>query len=444
MEAIILVHGIKGAVLSLGSEIVWPPTIQEAIFGYGRIDKLLDPACAPSGIIDSVGCFPVYQGLNDDLSTICNEIGAQKEVFVYDWRLDIYNKTADALVHNIEQLANSGATAITLVCHSMGGLIGRLLLESGTYSNKPWFPKIKRFIGICSPNLGAPIALSQCLGLESSEGVSGSDLKRFAADPRYPSGYQLLPAPLHNALYDDVGKQWLDIYDHGVDAAIGLNAQNVDLAKTTFGYLDLGKRPANVDYVLISGSGHSTEQIIELEGPNPSQVIPDDAGDGTVPLWSADSSRVSHYVKPGDHIGILNTYPFRQTLYSLLAGRIMMSMRFLAAQPTVTVSINKRTFAPNEQISVILVPDTEAREISGTLKLSRAADPDGHSLVEFGTGQAVAYRGPPISRLRLTLTAPSQPGAYRLAFEGTHATDDGTAAHFVVSRMAGAQGRPPI
>ena len=191
MEAIILVHGIKGAVLSLGAEIVWPPAIPEAIFGYERIDKLLDPACVPTAIIDSVGCFPVYQPLNDDLSTICNDIGAQKEVFVYDWRLDIYNKTADALARKIEQLAHSGATAITLVCHSMGGLVGRLLLESGTYSNKPWFSNIKRFVGVCCPNLGAPIALSQCLGLESSDGVSGSDLKRFAADPRYPAAVRV-------------------------------------------------------------------------------------------------------------------------------------------------------------------------------------------------------------------------------------------------------------
>src|SRR2546421_9761873 len=152
-------------------------------------------------------------------------------------------------------------------------------------------------------DLGAPIALSQCLGLESSDGVSGSDLKRFAADPRYPAGYQLLPAPLHNVLYDDIGKKWLDIYDHSIDGAVGLDPRNIDVAKTMRGYIDLDRRPAHVDYVFISGTGHGTEQIIELEGPNPSRLISDDAGDGTVPLWSADSSKVSHYVKPGDHIG---------------------------------------------------------------------------------------------------------------------------------------------
>ena len=112
-----------------------------------------------------VPCAVVYAPIDRTLQQICDELDAQYVPFFYDWRKDVIT-TAKLLAQTIEDLCakSSKVTEITLVCHSMGGLIGRLLLEA-TYpdpKSKPdWFSKIKRLICICTSHLGLP-KLWQC------------------------------------------------------------------------------------------------------------------------------------------------------------------------------------------------------------------------------------------------------------------------------------------
>ena len=46
------------------------------------------------------------------------------------------------------------------------------------------------------------------------------------------------------------------------------------------------------------------------------------------------------------------------------------------------------------------------------------------------------YRGPQIGMIRSTISAPADPGAYRVTFSGSHRTSPVTAAGFVVSKVS--------
>jgi hypothetical protein len=64
------------------------------------------------------------------------------------------------------------------------------------------------------------------------------------------------------------------------------------------------------------------------------------------------------------------TNAFRQFLYSyftLEAPPLLVD----GGAAGVLVSLNKQTYLPNETVDVLLIPDEEAREISGSLTLSR-------------------------------------------------------------------------
>src|SRR5262249_16729507 len=170
MECIFLVPGIEGSRLSLGVEEVWPPTPDEMIGGYNRIDKLLDPSTVATGIWDETVIlglihYPVYRPLMDKLDEIAQELGAKRVNFFYDWRVDLWKSTApftassEKLAKAIETSVAGGASSVTLVCHSMGNLVARLVLESPKYKSASWFSKISQIICICAPNLGAPVAL---------------------------------------------------------------------------------------------------------------------------------------------------------------------------------------------------------------------------------------------------------------------------------------------
>jgi hypothetical protein len=146
MDSIFLVPGIEGSRLSLGTEEVWPPTPDELIWGYNRIDELLDPSTVATGIWDQtqiIGNFyyPVYQPLMDKLDEIAQELGAKRVNFFYDWRTDLWTSTSpftaasEKLAKAIEIAVTGGASSVTLVCHSMGCLVARLVLEGPKYTH---------------------------------------------------------------------------------------------------------------------------------------------------------------------------------------------------------------------------------------------------------------------------------------------------------------------
>jgi pimeloyl-ACP methyl ester carboxylesterase len=196
MKAVVFVPGIMGTELfSKAGEKLWPPKPLETQFGYGRADKLLDNDVRPGGIIENVSCFDVYGSMFDQFKQLgFGQDGAQNRFFPfpYDWRLDLEH-TAGELARLLDTVDGAGAQDIFLIAHSMGGLVSRLMLETGAYAARPWFAKIRMFVALATPHQGAPLPLARVLGLDSTLGISKEDFRKLSNDPRYPSGYQLLP-----------------------------------------------------------------------------------------------------------------------------------------------------------------------------------------------------------------------------------------------------------
>lgn len=435
MDTILFIPGFAGSSLILNGDVVWPPTIFEFIFGYNRINELEDPNAQTNGVIYDVDCFPIYSPIEDDLDVIANSMNAQKIDFDYDWRVDIMKVTMPLLANTIEGLYNGGARSIALVCHSLGGLVGRLLLETPTYQGSPWFSSITQFVGVCNPHLGAPLILAESLGLLGFQGISASDMPGLAADPRYPAGYQALPAPGNIRLLQQPGNIPINVYTTAVNGEFGSGAPNIKAAKASFAALNFSKQPFS--YNLAAGSQQSTIEWVYVDATGTSfQIIPDNAGDGTVPQWSAAPSAVPAFVTPGDHIGIFKTQPFRDWLYQVLTGGAVMPPAYAKA-PVAAVSLNKQFYAPGEAMTVLVIPDAPTRSLTGVIRTYRAAGDKPAEFVRFGEDRPIQYVGADTTHLAMQFNAPTQPGAYRLTIEdGNYLTTNVTAAAFVVSRAA--------
>ena len=150
-------------------------------------------------------------------------------------------------------------------------------------------------------------------------------------------------------------------------------------------------------------------------------------GDGTVPYWSSSFGPVDKlYTLPGDHIGVMNTNAFRQTLNEIFDARMAVMPHF-TDKPGVSISLNKRDLQSEEKMEVLLIPDARTTGLAGKLqiqKASSAADGRNLNLTPVGADVAVNYEGPPIASLPLMIAAPQEPGAYVISFEGTHRSSD--------------------
>ena len=142
-SAIIFVPGFKGTALDRqdGSGRVWI-TISEAVFGTSTLAWNHPPLGIPNagelksnGILKSVPVIPglfaidVYGSWIDDLRERFSSTARIIE-FSYDWRQDPL-ETVNALGFLVADLQATGVSSITLVAHSLGGLIASYYLRYG-------------------------------------------------------------------------------------------------------------------------------------------------------------------------------------------------------------------------------------------------------------------------------------------------------------------------
>jgi hypothetical protein len=457
MQGIVFVPGISGSALIYQNKTppIWPPNWWDVPFGYQELSELLDPTNVTVGnVIDSVTLvqdvvvLPVYQTTENDLKSISNSLnGVASGPYLpapYDWRIDL-TSAVNNLANQIATFATTpGLAEITIVAHSMGGLLTRLLLE-WKYANSPppaWLSKITRALFICTPHLGAPTAFPRLLGLEVTEYViQPLQMKQFANDSNFPAVYQLLPSTSANILYDSATNKYIPYDDPSVITAFGLSTPNLTAAQNYRQALNPGKKPTTVSYSFVYATGQTTDEYLEVEDLSSligAVVQQDTQGDGTVPSWSIVQAAAQFTPNiptasfPGSHVDVLQSDAFRQFLYSYFGlGRPAPLVTDAAG---VLVSLNKRTYAPGETIHVLIIPDEEANLISGALILHRISV-DAKKAHELGVRQEVSFRGGPVRYLTSKLIAPSTPGVYRLDFGGTnssHKTSNEVAGWFVV------------
>ncbi|MEO1676947.1 MAG: hypothetical protein AAFU80_02180 [Pseudomonadota bacterium] len=425
---VIFLHGIFGSRLSASDgEEVWPPTASEYIRkAYRRTDKLLDPGLLVTDIIRRASCCDVYQPVIDDFEKIGYSENADGEVgtlilFNYDWRKDL-RSTSDSLAETLDTLAPDAE--IRLVAHSMGGLVCRDLLESGRYSVRSWFPKVRALITLGTPHMGAPLALLRAAGLDGAMGMSASDVKRLAGDSRYPSAYQLLPPP-GTAYVRDVNEGEdkgfvVDTFNQGFITSHGLSAANMQANRDFHAGLDLvQRRPSHVDYYLFASS---TEETLNRFQTASGQLLPlkdRRGGDETVPAASAASPFASTEFVAGAHGKIFRDVSLRNRLYRLLGAPIAIRPSSATDRPAedalvANLVIPDEPVSRGAVISVNLVFREPVTEFKDTIVFEplREIGPPAEVPVGDSSVMDVSYEGAPLEVLSLRVRAPAKAGFY--------------------------------
>jgi pimeloyl-ACP methyl ester carboxylesterase len=422
-QAVILVPGIMGSELKDGDTVIWPGSPLSLIGPYKHMASLLKPDLVASDVIRKVSVSKQYDDLIHALEGCgITEANGLLTVFPYDWRKD--NALAAALLADcIDKLASKlGADAgITLLAHSMGGLVSRCYLESGTYHARPGFAKVASLITMGTPHRGAPMALAAALGQEKRLFLNKEQVAQVANHASFPSVYQLLP-PRHEPFAWDRAMQGFslpqDIYDGEVAAELGLSTGNLAAATKFHDMLDLAMKPPGVRYFFFAGTRQKTTHAIHVTRVAGKRTIVkidrDDAGDGTVPYWSGAMTGVQNEPVGGEHGDIYKDRGLRTLLGNLLGKAGLMQADGLVLQ----LALREKVATPASTIHLTLDMPRQTVHIAGELKMQRVVDAAG---VETPASpwtliKAVHYDGPEVDHLAVMLKAPDYTGVYRIAF----------------------------
>ena len=223
-SSVLFLPGIKGSVLKKGNDTLWPADA----FG-GDIPQLALTEAGESvndvvvsGLLNtySIGPFsvPVYRDFSIFMDSLTEDEGDGTIYdwvpYAYDWRYSL-NKTLEEgtfwedegenifLGDVVENLASESKTGkVTVIAHSMGGLLGKLLTQKLEEEGRA--DLIDNFIMVGTPQLGTPQGVASLLHGDD-EGL----LQGILVDPRnvravaqnMQSVHDLLPSPRY---FDEV------------------------------------------------------------------------------------------------------------------------------------------------------------------------------------------------------------------------------------------------
>jgi pimeloyl-ACP methyl ester carboxylesterase len=411
-----------GSELFFGEELVWPGPVSSLIFPYTKMEKLLRLDLRVGDVIRNFAISEQYGALIRDLRVF----GFKEEdrtLFLqpYDWRRS-NALAAEGLANGIDEAVDSvGSMAeITLIAHSMGGLVSRWYLESGRFTDRPGFHAVRRLITLGTPHLGAPLALTAALGKEKRLFLSATQVRQLVGDPRYPSLYELLPPrgePFAWSLDPGSDLAPIDVYDLSIAAKLGLLQANLGASQTFRAGLDHTRRPNGVRYFSFVGSRQSTIAAVTVDFQTVDPVRPveaEDGGDGTVPIWSGALSGLQSRPVGGEHGTIYKNDDLRRTLGLLLGYE-----GTLAAVERVEVAVRERVIEPVEPLHVALSISSGTNDLKGDLRLSRAELDEQGSLLSYtrlAPTYPIHYEGICADRINVVLEAPEFAGVYKLEF----------------------------
>ncbi len=289
-----------------------------------------------------------------DLSKFLKKNGYQLDVtlfeFPYDFRFSVTD-TAEKLsdfVENVKEKTN--AERVDIVGHSMGGLVAKAYLAESEKAKN-----VRALIFVGTPQLGAPKALKALRYGDNLDVaiIDGCKLKRVAHN--MPSMFNLLPGKKYfeaaggGYFYDDddldgdsvrglLGfEQTLYNLQNGKETKCRMRPQ-IDIAPLDklsprlieqysvkfHEALDDWAKPATVKVFNIVGYGRRTIKALRESG---GKVTADytTEGDGTIPLWSAESvlADAVYYVNlaklDSDHSQMIGDETIARQIFELLA-----------------------------------------------------------------------------------------------------------------------------
>ncbi|HEX6640338.1 MAG TPA: hypothetical protein VF215_04460, partial [Thermoanaerobaculia bacterium] len=163
--------------------------------------------------------------------------------------------------------ATNQSCTITLMAHSMGGLVARAYLEV-LASGDPWFGSIKQLITIATPHLGAPAALGAIsdnfagLGPPTIPLPTSMDVVVWQfVNSSFDSTFELLPPP-GNAFVNDGGSV-KSIFPYsglsaGLQSFLASKKFSTTNAQDAAAFLQTLSYKGAIPYFLLYGTGNST------------------------------------------------------------------------------------------------------------------------------------------------------------------------------------------
>jgi pimeloyl-ACP methyl ester carboxylesterase len=455
-RVVIFIPGIMGSTLYKGTDQVWPGLLRrEAIWQLQvpRFNALLDPDLSVKDVLWSFQGFPVYQ----DVIPLLNRCGYHENQGTlyfcpYDWRKS--NKesawTLKALMDRVASEHN-GKASITLVAHSMGGLVARYYLESKIFKDDPSYFLISDFYALGTPHLGAPVAVIRALGREKMQFLSASQIMRLSSVKGFSSLYELFPP-------DGEPAKWLNPALPSVMAGNALDTPglpcpaNIVLAREFHSKL---RRPVaqsdRVRYFFFAGASMKTVSNI-WHDPSSDTVVPgirEEAGDGTVPVWSAAAGSVQCEYVGNDHMKMFRDFYSRYTLELLLKaparpwnpsqisppGVVAATGQTGKLSPNdVHVSIDGFVVEPGQSLTLRVRLGRPLRALRGIIFLERivaendAAEP---RYIEKGQTGFIFEGGVETNQQQLQMTAPRESGGYRVTVRVSDVENAGEDYFFV-------------
>lgn len=439
-RAVILVPGIMGSTLKDGDNVIWPGNPLEILFPYKHMDALLKPDLVASDVIRSVSISNQYQHLIDSLAGAGFTEGpaGNLKVFPYDWRKD-NELAADLLAVCIDEFREQLGTGffITLLAHSMGGLVCRCYLESGKYSERSGFSGIDYLITMGTPHLGAPMALAAAIGREKRLFLSADQVKTLANDPLFPSLYQLLPPRSEPFAWDrEMDACFLpeDIYDSTIASALNLSHENLSSATKFHNLLNLDLKPKSVRYFFFAGTRQVTTNAIHISKDGAirtaRKIDRDDAGDGTVPTWSASQPGVQMEPVGGEHGDLYKNAGLKTVLGALLGKEGYMA----ASGQIPEIATREKVVYPEDQMHLTIDFPAKTSKIGGDLRFRRLINTEGTEIIDplWENLVPISYQGPDIDHLMVIIAAPQYPGVYQVAYFRDNQQDSGVITDFFV------------
>ncbi len=175
-SSVLFLPGIQGSILKEGSSTRWPPTVFSQDVERLEVTESGESvnSIQVGGILNSFYGTPIYGGYTEFMDGLVDEgVINEWSAFSYDWRIPFQTTIEEGvvregedeavmIVQTIENLAaNSKTGRVTIIAHSMGGLLGKLLIQERETQGLAHL--VDSFVMVGTPQLGTPQAIASLL-----------------------------------------------------------------------------------------------------------------------------------------------------------------------------------------------------------------------------------------------------------------------------------------
>ena len=373
---VLFLPGIKGSILETGTDQLWPPSTS---FSNDISQLALDSSgnsvndVHVKGILNQFGPTDIYLPFSNFMDGLVSQGVIQDWLpMAYDWRFSPEKiiqdgiKTENGVLSIITEIDNLAASSkngkVTIVTHSMGGLLGKAIIKE--LENQGKDNLIDSFVMVGTPQLGTPQAAAVLLHGDDEGIVLGyitNPTEMRAVAQNMPGAYDLLPSPKYfNQVSDPVLKfdptksftqNWRDLWGESINnfnnfasfliGADGrskpspdilqdpevLNGNLVIAARDLHNIYDNYAIPSRIRTVQVAGWGIPTTKAINYTSKHffknfGYETVPTREGDGTVVYLSAISSNT-------DETYFFNVFEFNKQLNLSTRHRDLLSTNAL-------------------------------------------------------------------------------------------------------------------